>query len=147
MKLKRILLKEAGVPNVNGVVYSNEALQSIEEQINETGEIYGELGQSFEIFHHGIIDIRNIVTKTTSSEYIDDKLFIDVEILPTPSSNIIPKNKNGEYDLSEFTFGMRGYANDMKDSTVLDFSLVSIDLIRKKDTLADDINEDIIPFC
>jgi hypothetical protein len=42
---------------------------------------------------------------------------------------------------------MRGIANDMEDGIVLDFSLVSIDLIRKKDTLADDINEDIIPFC
>jgi hypothetical protein len=146
MKLKGVFLKEADAPNANGTIYSKEALQSIEKQINESGEIYGELGQSFEIFHHGI-DIRNIVTKTTSSEYIDDKLFIDVEILPTSSSNIIPKNKNGEYDLSEFTFGMRGYADNMNDDIITDFTLVSIDLIKKNDTIPDDITEDIIPFC
>lgn len=146
MKLKGVLLKEADVPNANDTIYSKEALQSIEKQINESGEIYGELGQSFQIFQHGL-NVRNIVAKTTSANYDNGKLFVDIEILPTPTSKHIPKKDNGEYDLSEFTFGMRGYADNMNDSIIKDFALVSVDLIRKKDTLSDDITEDIIPFC
>ena len=135
MKVKGILIKSKDTPNVNGYIYSDEALKSINKQINESSTILGEFGQTNT---ENDVQLDNTVCRVMKSEYEDGNLYVDMEILSTQASSKIPKNEDDEddeYDLSEFTFGIRGYGS-VSDSIIgEDFKLVSIDLIKKDTTI------------
>lgn len=135
MKVKGILIKSKDTPNVNGYIYSDEALKSINNQINESSTILGEFGQTNT---ENDVQLDNTVCRVMKSEYEDGNLYVDMEILSTQASSKIPKNEDDEddeYDLSEFTFGIRGYGS-VSDSIIgEDFKLVSIDLIKKDTTI------------
>jgi hypothetical protein len=142
MKLKGILLKSSNTPTKNGDVYSDECLQNIAKQINERSLILGELSHNSP-YHVGI-NTKNVVCQTNNAKYADGNLYVDIEILPTPMANYIPKKENGEYDLDGFVFGMRGYAT-INNNTINGITLNSIDLIKKDEDVS--LGNDVIPFC
>lgn len=120
MILKKVAIKKAFEPNVNGHIYPDYVLKNIAEQINERGVI-GMLGQDTELA------FLNAVCFTQKAYYEEDTLYTDVTIMNTCP---IPVVEN-IHEL--FTFGMRGTGNVEDDGTITQYDITAIDIIRKED--------------
>jgi len=124
IKLSGVLLKESDKPNLNGIIYSKEALESIHKQIQENkGKIYGELGQSN--LSGPSVDMSKIVSVVEDSKYEDGKLFVDVRVI----------KENLPMDLLQPAIRSMGTVTDnvVQD----DVKITAVDLVRK-DQLTDD---------
>lgn len=121
MKVSKILLKQADVPNANGHIYTKECLEKIHTQIQELkGKVLGEFGQS------GIsntVDISKAVVVTKDSTLEDDKIYIDVEFI-----------KEG-LQLDLLAPALRGMVEDgdMEGNTIHNMKITAIDFCLKED--------------
>lgn len=119
-RLKGVLLKEADKPNINGIAYSKEALESIHNQIQENkGRFLGELGQS------GVsgtnVHIKNAVLIVEDSRFDGKELSVDLAFLD-----------DSKLSLPDLTPALRTAATTIRDSVVQkDVKLIAVDLVRK----------------
>jgi hypothetical protein len=121
MILKKVAIKKAFEPNVNGHTFPDYVLKNISEQINEKKPIIGTLGQDIELA------FVNAVCFTDKAYYEGDTLYADITIMntcPIPVADNIHET---------FTFGMRIMGNVEDGGTVTDCDIMSIDIIRKED--------------
>lgn len=118
-KLKGVLLKEADTPNLNGVIYSKEVLESIHNQIQKNkGTILGELGQTNE---NPYVNVKNAVLKVDNSTYKDGKLYIDASLL------------KDDLPLEFLQPALRTMATVEDNIVQGDVKVMSIDLVKKED--------------
>lgn len=118
IKLSNVLLKEAGKPNLNGNIYSKEALESIHKQIQENkGKIFGELGQTD--VSGTEVNLSKAVSVVEDSNYEDGKLFVDVKVM----------KENLPMDLLQPA--LRTVSTVTDNEVQDDVTLISVDLIKK----------------
>lgn len=118
-RLKGVLLKEADKPNINGITYSKEALESIHKQIQENkGRFLGELGQSEA--SATTVHMKNAALAVEDSQFDGKELSVDLVFFD-----------DSKLSLPDLTPALRTAAS-VRDSVVQkDVKLIAVDLVRK----------------
>ena len=130
MKFKKILLKEPDTPNVNGIIFSKEAIESIHNQIQlKKGKLLGELGQTNV---SEIVCMKDAKLVVTDSHIENNKLYVDIELLDLPNSGQLIELIKSEMLVVGGRYTAKLNENNEVDENI---SIHAIDLIAKEDTL------------
>lgn len=120
IKLSQVLLKESDKPNLNGIVYSKEALESIHQQIQENkGKIFGQLGQGDGVGMS--VDMNDVVSVVEDSQLEDGKLSVDLNVL------------NPELPIEYLRPALRSTGTVTEGIVQNDVKIIAVDLVRKED--------------
>ena len=132
--------------NLNNRVYSKKTAEEIIEQFNknkEEGRNFGELGYPKENFEE--INLKNISHEVEEIHINEDEQSIEgtIKILDTPSGDIVKSmvEKIKEGQSIGLSCRPRGYGTVDGEGNVVDFKIVSFDLVAGEDAFAN-IKED-----
>lgn len=123
---------QAGVPTLNGNVYSREVIERMVDDINarsSSRSFFGTIGSWPDAGCVGVLDASHLVLGARLSE--DGRLTLDVEVLDTPKGKML---KDMLSDMSRVDILPHGYGSVSCGSVGTDYKLVSFDIAEKKDT-------------
>tara|TARA_R100001244_G_scaffold25113_2_gene25466 strand:+ start:117684 stop:118091 length:408 start_codon:yes stop_codon:yes gene_type:complete len=130
----RCKLIEAGIPTINGHVYSEEILKEMVDGAQEKIEskaLMGRLGYG----NPSKIDLKDVSHLITKLELKNGCLSADVEVLETPRGNLLKLMLEKDDDLTLHPLFM---TNNSFDGTVIeDVKLISADICHMKEALGD----------
>jgi hypothetical protein len=141
--LKNVVLQRAEAKNQNGRVYPKDVLmrEAAEYKRNfvEQRRALGELDHP----ESPVVNLKNVCCNVVNLWTRDDDVMGDIEILTTPTGNIVRELIRNNIKLGVSSRGL-GSVKQMDESTVEvqnDFSLVCFDIVSNPSTIGAFINE------
>ena len=144
--LKNVLLQRANAKNQNGRVYPLPILMREAEKYKE---FIGERRALGELDHpeSPVVNLKNVSHTITEMWFKDEDLMGNLEILSTPSGNILKELLKNNIKLGVSSRGL-GSVTEMDEDTVQvedDFSLICFDVVSNPSTQGAFINESLNP--
>lgn len=130
MTIRTVQIAQADVPNLNGRVYPRSTLEAMiaEQEKKDPNRVFGTIGMP----EGTSVDLAR-VSHSVSNLRLDDegRLLGDVMILETPQGQILKRVLEAEPE-RQFRMAGIGKLQDNSDgtTTVLDFRLISVNLVR-----------------
>jgi hypothetical protein len=143
--LKNVVLQRANAKNQNGRVYPKEVLMreasEYKKNFVEQRRALGELDHP----ESPVVNLKNVCCNVVNLWTKDDDVMGDVEILTTPTGNIVRELIRNNIKLGVSSRGL-GSVKQMDENTVEvqnDFSLVCFDIVSNPSTIGAYITENI----
>jgi hypothetical protein len=143
--LKNVVLQRANAKNQNGRVYPKEVLMreasEYKKNFVEQRRALGELDHP----ESPIVNLKNVCCNVVNLWTKDDDVMGDIEILTTPTGNIVRELIRNNIKLGVSSRGL-GSVKQMDENTVEvqnDFSLVCFDIVSNPSTVGAYITENI----
>lgn len=93
--LKSREIARAGVPTINGRIYSRKILQGVVHDANARGELYCMAQPAPD----GLIVVNQITHRATNFRLIRDSLMCDIETLETPEGLRLPDLRDAHFHI------------------------------------------------
>jgi hypothetical protein len=145
--LKNVLLQKANAKNQNGRVYPKEVLMreaiTYKKNFVDSRRALGELDHP----ESPVVNLKNVCCNIVGMWTSGDEVRGDIEILTTPTGNIVRELIRNNIRLGVSSRGM-GSVKQMDENTVEvqeDFSLVSFDIVSNPSTIGAFITENTNP--
>lgn len=125
MNLKNQVIMRFGVPNLNNITYTKEAVIGAIAKYNDRKlPLYGELGQDPKTE----VDLNRVALAAENIKIGDGIVTADIVLLDTPMGEAA-KDLVTRHTIDSFRFGPCTMGQINKDKTVTDFYFLSIDMI------------------
>lgn len=145
--LRNVLLQRANAKNQNGRVYPSEVLMrealAYKKNFVDSRRAVGELDHP----ESPVVNLKNVCCNIVSLWTEDDAVRGDIEILTTPTGNIVKELIKNNIRLGVSSRGM-GSVRQMGENTVEvqeDFSLICFDIVSNPSTIGAFITENATP--
>ena len=143
--LKNVVLQRANAKNQNGRVYPKEILMrealTFKKNFVDQRRAVGELDHP----ESPVVNLKNVCCNVVGLWTVNDVVRGDIEILTTPTGNIVRELIKNNIRLGVSSRGM-GSVRQMDESTVEvreDFSLICFDIVSNPSTIGAFINESV----
>jgi hypothetical protein len=145
--LKNVVLQRADAKNQNGRVYPKEILMREAQQYKSNFVVQRRALGELDHPESPVVNLKNVCCNIVDLWTNGDEVRGDIEILTTPTGNIVRELIRNNIRLGVSSRGM-GSVKQIGESTVEvqeDFSLVSFDIVSNPSTIGAFINESVNP--
>jgi hypothetical protein len=143
--LRNVVLQRANSKNQNGRIYPREVLitevQKYKTEFVEQNRALGELDHP----ESPVVNLKNVCTNVIRIDLAGDDVIGDIQILPTPSGNIVRELIKNNIRLGVSSRGVGSVASVGEGTLQVqsDFSLICFDVVSNPSTQGAFINESV----
>lgn len=143
--LRNVVLQRANSKNQNGRIYPREVLitevQKYKTEFVEQNRALGELDHP----ESPVVNLKNVCTNVIRIDLAGDNVIGDIQILPTPSGNIVRELIKNNIRLGVSSRGVGSVASVGEGTLQVqsDFSLICFDVVSNPSTQGAFINESV----